>query len=151
MSLCVEFSFASGGNISARGIVAAHATGRRRRSGTHQRRRHATGAVKLLPLTGYVGYALRRAQGLIFSDFNDTLAELDLRPAHFAILTLISRRRRSAADGRTYALELTTRGRRLLERAAKLQSVHEARVTARLGVRGREQLLDLLSKLSELG
>ena len=185
MSLCVEFSFASGGNISARGIVAAHATGRRRRSGTHQRRRHATGAVKLLPLTGYVGYALRRAQGVIFSDFNDTLAELDLRPAHFAILTLISenpgasqssvsaalgiqkanfvatiadrekrgfvRRRRSAADGRTYALELTTRGRRLLERAAKLQSVHEARVTARLGVRGREQLLDLLSKLSELG
>jgi DNA-binding MarR family transcriptional regulator len=139
----------------------------------------------MVPLTGYVGYALRRAQGVIFADFNDTLAELGLRPGQFAVLTLIRQnpgasqssvsaalgvqkanfvatiadlekrgyvaRRRSATDGRSYALELTPRGRRLLERAAELQSLHEARVTARLGARGREQLLELLGKLSELG
>jgi DNA-binding MarR family transcriptional regulator len=139
----------------------------------------------MLPLTGYVGYALRRAQGVIFADLKDSLAELGLRLGQFAILTLISQnpgasqssvsgalgiqkanfvttiadlerrgfvtRRKSAADGRTYALELTARGRRVLERAAELQSVHEARVTARLGARGREQLLELLGRLSELG
>jgi DNA-binding MarR family transcriptional regulator len=139
----------------------------------------------MVPLSGYVGYALRRAQGVIFADFNDTLAELGLRPGQFAVLTLISQnpgasqssvsaalgvqkanfvstiadlekrgyvaRRKSASDGRSYALELTARGRRVLERAAELQSVHEARVTARLGARGREQLLELLGKLSELG
>lgn len=137
------------------------------------------------PLTGLVGYALRRAQGVLFADFNDALAELGLRPAQFAILALIGEnpgasqssvsaalgiqkanfvstiadlekrglvlRRKSVADGRTNALELTARGRRLRERAAELQSVHEARVTARLGARGREQLLELLGKLSELG
>jgi DNA-binding MarR family transcriptional regulator len=139
----------------------------------------------MTPLTGFVGYALRRAQGVIFADFNDTLVGLGLRPGQFAVLTLISQnpgasqssisaalgiqkanfvatiadlerrgyvtRRKSESDGRTYALDLTAGGRRLLERAAKLQSVHEARVTARLGARGREQLLELLAKLSELG
>jgi DNA-binding MarR family transcriptional regulator len=139
----------------------------------------------MLPLTGYVGYALRRAQGVLLADFNDALAELGLRQGHFAVLTLISQnpgasqssvsgalgiqkanfvatiaelekrglvtRRKSAVDGRTNALELTSRGRRMLERAAELQSVHEARVTARIGARGREQLLELLGKLSELG
>jgi DNA-binding MarR family transcriptional regulator len=140
--------------------------------------------VKLVPLSSYVSYALRRAHGVLFADFNDTLAELGLRPGQFAVLTLISSnpgasqssvsaalgiqkanfvatiadlesrglvaRRKSVADGRSYALELTARGRRVLERAAALQKEHEAKVTARLGVRGREQLLDLLGKLSEL-
>jgi DNA-binding MarR family transcriptional regulator len=108
----------------------------------------------MVPLTGFVGYALRRAQGVIFADFSETLAELRLRPGHFAILTLISQnpgasqtsisvalgiqktnfvqtianleqrglvaRRRSVSDGRTYELELTARGRRMLLRAAEL-------------------------------
>jgi DNA-binding MarR family transcriptional regulator len=138
----------------------------------------------MLPLTGFVGYALRRAQGVLFADFSETLAGLRLRPGHFAILTLISQnpgasqtsvsaalgiqkanfvqtianlekrglvaRRRSVSDGRSYELELTARGRRMLVRAAELQSAHEARVTARLGARGREQLLELLGKLSDL-
>jgi len=43
----------------------------------------------MTPLSGYVGYALRRAQGVIFADFNHTLAELDLRPAQFAVLVMI--------------------------------------------------------------
>lgn len=45
--------------------------------------------MKLTPLSGYVGYALRRAQGVIFADFNHTLASLDLRPGQFAVLVMI--------------------------------------------------------------
>jgi DNA-binding MarR family transcriptional regulator len=45
--------------------------------------------VKLTPLSGYVGYALRRAQGVIFADFNHTLETLELRPGQFAVLVLI--------------------------------------------------------------
>lgn len=45
--------------------------------------------MKLTPLSGYVGYALRRAQGVIFADFNHTLAGLDLRPGQFAVLVMI--------------------------------------------------------------
>ena len=47
------------------------------------------GFVKLTPLSGYVGYALRRAQYAIFADFHHTLRELDLRPGQFAVLILI--------------------------------------------------------------
>ena len=138
----------------------------------------------MVSLSSSVSYALRRAQGVLFADFHDALAELSLRPGQFAVLTLISgnpgasqssvsaalgiqkanfvatiadletrglvARRRSISDGRSYALELTARGRRVLERAVALQEEHEARVTARLGVRGREQLLGLLGKLSGL-
>ena len=52
--------------------------------------------------------------------------------------------------GRTYSLGLTSRGRSLLENAAKLQSVHEARVTARIGTEGRVQLLSLLERVARL-
>ena len=45
----------------------------------------------MTPLSGYVGYALRRAQGVIFADFNHSLAELGLRPGQFAVLMLIDR------------------------------------------------------------
>jgi DNA-binding MarR family transcriptional regulator len=41
------------------------------------------------PLDQYLGYALRRAQLTVFQDFIDALAELDLRPAHFSVLTVI--------------------------------------------------------------
>jgi len=43
----------------------------------------------MTPLSGYIGYALRRAQGVIFADFNHTLAELSLRPGQFAVLVMI--------------------------------------------------------------
>jgi DNA-binding MarR family transcriptional regulator len=45
--------------------------------------------VNMTPLSGYVGYALRRAQGIIFADFNHMLAELNLRPGQFAVLVTI--------------------------------------------------------------
>jgi DNA-binding MarR family transcriptional regulator len=46
-------------------------------------------AGELGPLTQYVGYALRRAQVALFGDFIRTLAEVDLRPAQFSVLTVI--------------------------------------------------------------
>jgi DNA-binding MarR family transcriptional regulator len=138
----------------------------------------------MTPLSGYVGYALRRAQGVIFADFNHTLAKLDLRPGQFAVLVIIDqnpgtsqssvsaalgiqkanfvatiadlekrglvRRRKSETDGRTYSLGLTPRGRTLLQHAAELQSVHEARVVAQIGNEGRMQLLGLLDRLAAL-
>ena len=60
------------------------------------------------------------------------------------------RRRKSETDGRTYSLGLTPRGRSLLGDAIKLQSVHEARVTAQIGAEGRVQLLSLLERVSRL-
>src|SRR5271170_1389461 len=152
--------------------------------GNKRSARRTDGAVKMTPLNGYVGYALRRAQGVIFADFNHTLAKLNLRPGQFAVLVMIDqnpgtsqssvsaalgiqkanfvatiadlenrglvRRRRSHTDGRTYSLGLTPRGRAQLQRAAELQSVHEARVTAQIGNEGRQQLLALLDRLSAL-
>ena len=58
------------------------------------------------------------------------------------------RRRKSETDGRTYSLGLTPRGRLLLENAAKLQSVHEERVIAKIGKEGRVQLLSLLERVA---
>ena len=138
----------------------------------------------MTPLSGYVGYALRRAQIVIFADFIHALAELDLRPVQFAVLVMIDqnpgasqsnvsealgvqkanfvatitdlekrgivRRRKSDTDGRTYSLGLTSRGRALLQHAAELQSLHEARVVAQIGSEGRLQLLKLLERLSAL-
>jgi DNA-binding MarR family transcriptional regulator len=50
---------------------------------------HPETAGEFGPLTEYVGYALRRAQLKVFGDFIESLDELDLRPAHFSVLTVI--------------------------------------------------------------
>jgi DNA-binding MarR family transcriptional regulator len=42
----------------------------------------------LAPLNSQVGYVLRRAQLAVFRDFVQRMAPLQLRPTHFAILTL---------------------------------------------------------------
>jgi hypothetical protein len=73
MSLCVEFF------VRRRGTM----------RGGKRRERRTNGALKMTPLSGYVGYALRRAQGVIFADFNHALAELGLRPGQFAVLLMI--------------------------------------------------------------
>lgn len=59
-------------------------------------------------------------------------------------------RRKSAADARSYELHLTAKGRRILARAGEVQSRHESRLIERIGVEGREQLLTLLGKLSDI-
>jgi DNA-binding MarR family transcriptional regulator len=138
----------------------------------------------MAPLSGLIGYALRRAQLVITADLNLALAGLDLRPGQFAVLILIDqnpgtsqssvgdalgiqkanfvatiadlvnrglvKRRKSETDGRTYSLGLTSRGRAILEDAAKLQSLHEARVIAQIGTEGRQQLLNLLERVARL-
>jgi DNA-binding MarR family transcriptional regulator len=138
----------------------------------------------MTPLVGYVGYALRRAQGVIFADLSQALAPLILRPAQFAVLLLIEqnpgtsqscvsealgiqkanfvatiadledraliRRRKSESDARSYSLNLTARGRALLQRAAELHSQHEARVIAQIGPQERLRLLALLHGLAQL-
>lgn len=58
-------------------------------------------------------------------------------------------RRAAATDGRALALYLTAEGRRLLQRARRLQARHEERLAAKLGPRGRHQLLRLLNRLSQ--
>src|SRR3954463_14328264 len=40
-------------------------------------------------LHGYLGYLLQRAQMLAYADFISEMAELDLRPGQFAVLTVI--------------------------------------------------------------
>jgi DNA-binding MarR family transcriptional regulator len=41
------------------------------------------------PLTGYLGYALRRAQMAAVGEFLQAFAEVDLRPTQFAVLVII--------------------------------------------------------------
>lgn len=45
--------------------------------------------IELGQLTGYIGYALRRAQIVAFADFIASLRQLDLRPAIFGVLMII--------------------------------------------------------------
>ncbi len=52
-------------------------------------RARSTGAIEMGALTGYLGYALRRAQIAAFSDFIATLRLLELRPAVFGVLLVI--------------------------------------------------------------
>lgn len=93
MSLCVEFLMPLRGNIPP-GVGVADITQVRPATrpalrGTRDASDAQRGAVKMTPLSGYIGYALRRAQVVIFADFNHALAELNLRPAQFAVLLMI--------------------------------------------------------------
>jgi DNA-binding MarR family transcriptional regulator len=68
----------------------------RRNAPPAHRRRHAVDsggplAVNMGELPFLVGYALRRAQLVIFQDFYRTFAEVRIRPAQFAILTVLER------------------------------------------------------------
>ncbi len=139
--------------------------------------------VRYGPLTGYVGYALRRAQLATVTRFVGALKELDLRPTQFAVLTVIKEnpgvrqtevctalgiqkanfvpllnelqrrglalRKVGVADRRSSALHLTVQGEALLQHARELHDSYEAGLEARLGSRGRDQLLGLLSRLIE--
>ena len=57
-------------------------------------------------------------------------------------------RKKSTVDARSYELHLTAKGRRILQRAGEVQSLHESRLIEKIGIEGREQLLTLLGKLS---
>lgn len=42
------------------------------------------------PLSGYVGYALRRAQLAVFDDFFHTFKDIGLRPAEFGLMVVLN-------------------------------------------------------------
>jgi len=74
------------------------------------------------------------------------------KPNFVTLLNEFERRRlavrKAAGDRRSYALYLTPAGRVLLRRARRAQARHEARLVGRIGARGREQLLNLLGRLT---
>jgi DNA-binding MarR family transcriptional regulator len=86
---------------------------------------------------------------------SDVAAALGIQRANFVtLLDALEQRglaRRSPAphDRRSYALHLTEDGQRVLARANALVGDIEARLDARLGPGGREQLLALLRRLTE--
>jgi|SRR5581483_4994274 DNA-binding MarR family transcriptional regulator len=79
------------------------------------------------------------ALGIQKANFVPLLNELQRRG--FAV------RRAGFPDRRASALHLTSQGEAVLERARALHAAYEANIAARLGQRGRNQLLDLLNRL----
>ena len=59
-------------------------------------------------------------------------------------------RRKSASDARSYEMHITNKGKRILQRAGEVQSTHEQRLIDRIGPEGRDQLLRLLGKLTDI-
>jgi DNA-binding MarR family transcriptional regulator len=59
---------------------------RRRNDGA---RRTQSGLIDAGPLTGYLGYALRRAQLAAYADFISSLNEVAISPGEFGVLTII--------------------------------------------------------------
>lgn len=141
--------------------------------------------VSFGPLTGYLGYALRRAQMAAVGEFLEAFKEIDLRPTQLAVLIIINEnpgirqtevcealgiqkanfvpllnelerrglaaRKSVAGDRRSSALHLTALGQSILQRARVIHDAYESRFIARLGRRGRDQLLALLNKVMEAG
>jgi DNA-binding MarR family transcriptional regulator len=140
--------------------------------------------VRTAPLRELIGYALRRAQGAVYSDLSEALSELQLRPVQLTLLLMVEEnpgasqsgvcealgiqktntvatmgdlerrgfiaRKKSASDARSYQLHLTARGKRILQRAGEVHASHEQRLIDRIGLEGRDQLLGLLGKLTEI-
>ena len=140
--------------------------------------------VRTAPLQDVIGYALRRAQGAVYSDLSDALARISLRPLQYTLLLMVNEnpgashtsvcealgmqkancvptmselerrgyiiRRKSTSDARSYELHITNKGKRILQRAGELQSTHEQRLIERIGIDGRDQLLQLLGKLTDI-
>ncbi|HEX6994261.1 MAG TPA: MarR family transcriptional regulator [Gammaproteobacteria bacterium] len=79
---------------------------------------------------------------------------LDIKKTNFVpLLDSLERRglvvrRPAAEDRRAVELHLTAEGRALLQRANQAQARHETKFVARLGERGRTELLELLERLT---
>ena len=140
--------------------------------------------VRTAPLRDLIGYALRRAQGAVYADLNDSLSELDLRPVQYTLLLMVAEnpgasqsgvcealgiqkancvptmselerrgfiiRKKSTSDARNYELHVTAKGKRMLQRAGEVQASHERKLIERIGINGRDQLLELLGKLTDI-
>jgi len=86
---------------------------------------------------------------------SDAAAVLGIEKANFVSLVhelerrSLLRRSRSQVDRRSYALELEPDGARLLKRARSLHYAQESRLAEQLGARGRDDLLGLLTRLTQ--
>jgi DNA-binding MarR family transcriptional regulator len=98
--------------VSTRQKPAGRATpsGRRRKAA-------AAAPMDLAQLNGHVGYFLRRLQVAVFKDFIRTLAPVDVRPAQYSVLVLITANpgRSQAAIGKTLNIERARLARMLHE------------------------------------
>ena len=65
-------------------------TSPRKRAGNGATRRIDADEIGLDALVGHAGYAVRRFQIWIFQDFIKTLAEVDIRPTQYSVLTVIA-------------------------------------------------------------
>jgi DNA-binding MarR family transcriptional regulator len=85
---------------------------------------------------------------------SEAAAVLGIEKANFVSLVrglerrALLRRSRSDFDRRSYALRLGPHGARLLKRARGLHHAHESKLAARLGSKGRADLLCLLARLA---
>jgi DNA-binding MarR family transcriptional regulator len=84
-----------------------------------------------------------RALGIQKTNFVALLNEFERRG--------LAVRKAANGDRRSYALHVTAAGQDLLRRARARQAEHEARLVSRIGERGRDQLLQLLGRLTEDG
>jgi DNA-binding MarR family transcriptional regulator len=64
-------------------------TGKRRPAKGASPRIDAVDAIGLDALAGHAGYAVRRFQLWIFQDFIKTLAEVDIKPTQYSVMTVI--------------------------------------------------------------
>lgn len=80
-----------------------------------------------------------QALGIVQPNFVALMDELESRD--------LARRAPAKTDRRSYALELTPRGRALLTRALTVVAQHEVRVTSGLSAAEAKQLFDLLARV----
>ncbi len=108
--------------------------------------------TNLTPAQYSVLMVIDRNPGLRQNQISDALG---IKRANFVLLlnSLETRglaQRAPATDRRSYALQLTPSGKRLLKKLRALSAAHEERVTAAIGRDGRETLITLLRKLSTM-
>jgi DNA-binding MarR family transcriptional regulator len=86
---------------------------------------------------------------------NEVCRALGIQKTNFSAVVSAFERRGIAVrrdvnhDKRSYALHLTPAGEALLRLARGKQAEHESRLVSRLGEQGRDQLLELLGRLTE--
>src|SRR5688572_9119932 len=60
--------------------------------------------VRTAPLQESIGYALRRAQGVVYANLNDALARISLRPVEFTLLLTVAENPGASQSGVCEAL-----------------------------------------------
>ena len=60
--------------------------------------------VRAAPLQESIGYALRRAQGVVYANLNDALARISLRPLEFTLLLMVAENPGASQSGVCEAL-----------------------------------------------